>query len=325
MLLTSAPAQSGTVEIPRFALTLGGALRNVRIAYSVYGDVDRPALVVLGGISAGRSITPGWWQDFVGVDKPVDTARHCVIGIDFLGGCGASTRADSAAFPAISSSDQANAVCAVLDTLGITRLAGFIGSSYGGMVALAFAALHPARVARLIVIGAAHQPHPMATALRSLQRKTVRLGLATGRVEDAVAIARGIAMTTYRTSAEFAERFDVAPVHDGAGWRHPVEDYIEQRGRAWTRSFSAAAFLCLSQSADLHVIDPGRITVPVTLVAVDSDTLVPVWQVRELARRLPGAVDLHVIASRYGHDAFLKEVSAVSAILRTTLARDTPS
>jgi homoserine O-acetyltransferase len=321
MLLTAAPVQSGSIEMRHFALTLGGELHNVRIAYSVHGDVDRPAIVVLGGISAGRHITPGWWQDFVGSGKPVDTDRCCVIGIDFLGGCGASTRADSSTFPAISSFDQANAVCAVLDVLGIERLACFIGSSYGGMVALAFAELYGARVARLIVIGAAHQTHPMATALRSLQRRTVRLGLETGRVDEAVAIARGIAMTTYRTSAEFAQRFENTAVHDGAAWRQPVEDYIEQRGRDWARRFSATAFLCLSQSGDLHNVDPARITVPITLVAVDSDTLVPAWQVRKLAGCLKGDVDLHVISSIYGHDAFLKEVAAVSAILRNTLSK----
>ncbi len=325
MLLTEPEVRSDSVDIPRLRLAHGGELRNVHMAYQVYGDDDLPAIVVLGGISAGRNISPGWWQDFVGRDKPVDTDRYRVIGIDFLGGCGDSTRADSEAFPAISSVDQASATCAVLDALQINRLAFFIGSSYGGMVALAFAEHHPARVARLIVISAAHQPHPMATALRSLQRRTIRLGLETGRVAEAVAIARGIAMTTYRTGPEFAQRFDVAATNDGATWRHPVEDYIEQRGREFARRFAASAFLCLSQSGDLHHVDPARIHVPVTLVAVDGDTLVPGWQMQQLAQRLPGDVDLHTISSLYGHDAFLKEVYALSAILRSTLSQEIES
>jgi homoserine O-acetyltransferase len=325
MLLMETQARSGHVDIARFALTHGGELHNVRIAYNVYGDADLPAIVVLGGISAGRNIAPGWWQDFVGIDKPIDTSRFRVLGIDFLGGCGASTRAEDDAFPAISTVDQANVVCAVLDALGIERLAGFIGSSYGGMVALAFGERHPARVERLIVIGAAHQPHPMATALRSLQRRTIRLGLETGRVDDAIAIARGIAMTTYRTSAEFALRFDVvAADHDAIG-RHAVEDYLEQRGREFATRFTAFAYLCLSQSTDLHNVDPARITVPVTLVAVDSDTLVPAWQIRQLARLVAGNATVHTISSLYGHDAFLKEVTAISSILASTLAQEVES
>lgn len=325
MLLTGTAVRNGCVEIQRFPLVHGGTLRNVQIAYQVYGDDDLPAIVVLGGISAGRNISPGWWQDFVGADKPVNTQRFRVIGIDFLGGCGASTRAEDENFPAISSADQASAVCAVLDDLEVSRLACFIGSSYGGMVALAFAERHPARVDRLLVISAAHQPHPMATALRSLQRQTIRLGLSSSRVDEAVAIARGIAMTTYRTSTEFAQRFGVAAVHDGATWRHPVEHYIEQRGHEFARRFSAAAFLCLSQSGDLHGVDPSRIQVPVTLVAVDSDTLVPSWQMHQLAEQIAGSVDLHTISSVYGHDAFLKEVDTVSSILRSTLNQETGS
>jgi homoserine O-acetyltransferase/O-succinyltransferase len=325
VLLTHTEVLSGAVDIARLPLFHGGELRNVRIAYNVYGDVVNPAVVVLGGISAGRHISPGWWQDFVGPEKPVDTDRFCVVGIDFLGGCGASTRAENESFPAISSTDQANVVCAVLNALSIDRLEFFIGSSYGGMVALAFAERHPARVARVIVISAAHQPHPMATALRSLQRRTIHLGLESGRVDEAVAIARGLAMTTYRSSIEFAHRFDVAAVPHGAGWRHPVQDYIEQRGRDFARRFTASAFLCLSQSSDLHNLDPSRIHAAVTLIGVDTDTLVPTWQLQQLAEQLSGNVELHTISSIYGHDAFLKEVDAVSSILRSTFNQEVAS
>ena len=325
MLLMQTRTCGGHVDITRLALTHGGELHNVRIAYNDYGDADSPVIVVLGGISAGRNIAPGWWQDFVGIDSPIDTSRYRVLGIDFLGGCGASTRAEGAAFPAISSVDQANAVCAVLDECGIDRIDCFIGSSYGGMVALAFAEQHPARVERVVAISAAHQPHPMATALRSLQRRAIRLGLEAGRVDEAIAIARGIAMTTYRTSAEFAHRFDVAARRSGDSWRHPVEDYLEQRGEEFAGRFSAGAYLCLSQSSDLHNVDPARITVPVTLVSVDSDTLVPAWQIQQLARALAGSVRLHTISSIYGHDAFLKEVGAISSILETTLSQEVES
>ena len=325
MLLIEPTVQTGDIVIPRLSLFHGGELRDVRIAYQVHGDENSPAIVALGGISAGRQITPGWWQDFVGPDKAIDTEQFCVIGIDFLGGCGASNRANSVSFPAISSVDQANAVHAVLDHLGVDRLAAFIGSSYGGMVALAFGEHHPSLVDRLIVISAAHQPHPMATALRSLQRRTIRFGLQNGAVADAVAIARGIAMTTYRTSSEFAQRFDVAARHDGHAWRHPVEDYIEQRGREFAHRFDPHAFLCLSQSGDLHNVNPAHICIPVTLVAVDGDTLVHAWQMQQLAQSLAGDVELHTISSIYGHDAFLKEVDAISSILRSTLSLETES
>lgn len=314
-----------TLEEP-LVLELGGVIDACRIGWALYGDAGRPTVVALGGISGGRHVAacaadprPGWWQAFVGGGLAVDTGRFSVLGIDFLGGSGASTGATGPGFPTITTADQAAAVAAVLDHLEIAAVHAVVGSSYGGMVALAFGELFPDRVARLVVISAAHESHPMATALRTLQRRVVRLGVDGGREHEGLAIARGIAMTTYRTAQEFAERFDAAPTPTAAGPRFAVEEYLEQRGDAFARSFSPWSFLCLSESIDLHRVDPARVTVPTTLVGVDSDTLVPPWQLRPLAAALAGPTRLIELHSVFGHDAFLKEVGAVSRIVRDAL------
>lgn len=311
MLLTQPDVRRGHAQIGRLPLHWGGELREVSVAYTLEGDRSGPLVIALGGISAGRNVTE-WWTDFAGVDKAIDTGRCAVLGIDFIA-------ASDAQFPSISTFDQARAIAAVLDELNVATAYAFVGSSYGGMVALAFGALFPERVQQLLVIAAAHEPHPMATALRSLQRRTIRLGIETGRVAEAVSIARGIAMTTYRTAAEFSERFDVVPERNGSEFRLPVESYLLHQGAVYARSKTPWGFLCLSESIDLHHVDPARIRVPTTLVAVDSDTLVPVWQLRALAAALGGRARLICIESLYGHDAFLKEVAAVSEILRSTL------
>jgi homoserine O-acetyltransferase len=74
------------------------------------------------------------------------------------------------------------------------------------------------------------------------------------------------------------------------------------------------AYRRLSESIDLHRIDPAEIGVPLTLVAVDSDALVPAADIERMADRVPGAA-LHRISSRFGHDAFLKEEAQVGAII----------
>lgn len=51
-----------------------------------------------------------------------------------------------------------------------------------------------------------------------------------------------------------------------------------------------------------------------TLVAVDSDALVPAEDVEVFAGAVPGA-RYRRIASPFGHDAFLKENAAIAAIL----------
>jgi homoserine O-acetyltransferase len=323
-------ADSGVLRLPApLPLDAGGVLDGCEVAFSAYGDPTAPAVVVLGGISAGRHVVahaddprPGWWPHLVGPRLAVDTDELRVLGIDFVGGTGASSSptrwSRQAPFPTISTRDQARAIAGLLDQMAINRIHAAIGSSYGGMVALAFASLFPDRVDRLVVISAAHESHPMATALRGLQRRIVRLGLSTGEVDNALGIARGIAMTAYRTPDEFALRFGNDPSRTPDGLRFPVDEYLEHCGRAFSAEFSADAFLCLSESIDLHRIDPATVNVPATLVAVDTDSLVPSWQMRALHAALEDSTLLE-ISSIYGHDAFLKEPDAITRIVRDAL------
>ncbi|MGH7575366.1 MAG: alpha/beta fold hydrolase [Longimicrobiales bacterium] len=280
----------------------------------------------------GNGIAAGWWHVLAGEGRALDTRTHRVLGIDWLGGAGDSSGpATLQPFPVVDTKDQARAVAAVLDHLGVARAKAVIGASYGGMVALAFAALFPQRFDRAVIFSAAHRSHPMATALRSLQRRVVRLGIETGRAEDALRIARALAMTTYRTAHEFAERFPTAPRRLEPVVQFPVEDYLDHCGTRFAETFSPEAFLRLSESIDLHDIEPERIAADITIAVVKDDPLVPVWQARELAARLgtqastPGQTAkrrrAHVIEidSIYGHDAFLKEVAVVSNILTEAL------
>ncbi len=162
----------------------GGTLENLQIGWSLSGAAGRPVVLAIGGISAGRTVfvpgggRAGWWHEVVGPGRALDTQRVAVLGIDFIGGMGASTGpVAGGSFPTISSYDQADAVVRLLDHLRIPKLAAIVGASYGGMVALAFGERHGARAERLIVISASDCAHPMATAWRSIQRNMVRLGL----------------------------------------------------------------------------------------------------------------------------------------------------
>jgi homoserine O-acetyltransferase len=251
-----------------------------------------------------------------------------VIGIDWLGGRGASANPASVewpdAFPTVTTVDQAAALALLLDHLGVQRAHAVIGASYGGMVALALAAAFPDRVDRIVALGAAHRAHPYATALRAVQRRVVRLGLHTGHTSEAVALARALAVTTYRTAAEFGERFDgPSTVRDGA-LRFPVEDYLDHQGRVFAETFSPYSFLRLSESIDLHAVDPARVLATTTLIAFENDGLVPAEQVRALAGEIAGPCTLHRIDSRFGHDAFLKEPAALTPLIAAALAEVAP-
>ena len=55
------------------------------------------------------------------------------------------------------------------------QLYGSVGSSLGGMLSLAAAALEPDRVCRVISISSCAQSHPSSIAMRYLQRKAIML------------------------------------------------------------------------------------------------------------------------------------------------------
>lgn len=290
----------------------------IDVRYLWSGAPDAPTVIVQGGISADRDVTtsdasaPGWWQALVAEGAAVDLARCRVLAIDWI-------TADELGAPAVSSADQAAALAALLDALGIHRAHAFVGSSYGAMVALAFAARHPQRAERLVLLAGAHRAHPLATAQRSVQRGIVRLGQQSGQLDEALALARQLAMTTYRGSAEFGRRFAGEPAWRDGRFHFPVEDYLEHQGRRFVERFDAERYLALSESIDLHDVAPEDVGLPATLIGFPSDRLVPLADLCELQRRLRGPATLEVVESPYGHDAFLKEPEQLAPLLRAAL------
>jgi homoserine O-acetyltransferase len=268
---------------------------------------------VLGGISANcfPALRPdgaaGWWRGLAGEGSAIDPARHCIIGMDFA--------ADSSGRTAPSTFDQARVLAAALDAIGVDRPVTIVGASYGGMVALALAEIEPQRIGRLVLIGAAEAPHPTATAARELQRRTVALGIEAGRGEEALAIARGMAILTYRTPQEFKERFD-----GGIDDCFPIScskpgGYLRARGLAFLSVMSPGRFLSLSASIDRHRVRPERVTAPTLLIGASSDQLVFPEQLRALYGKLAGPAQLHLLDSLFGHDMFLKEAECIGRIV----------
>jgi homoserine O-acetyltransferase len=332
----TSPGRAGHVRV-RLDLDSGASV-DALVGYELHGRPGDEPIVVLGGISADRHLAPtreraerGWWPGVVGPGEALDTDRTALLGIDYLvperletGRAGGVAEAGEVAQgtawvpPRVTSSDQARALAAVLDALDFSAVT-LVGASYGGMVGLAFARLFPSRARRLLILCAAHRTHPMATALRAVQRRIVRLACEAGRPADGLSLGRALAMTTYRSAEEFDRRFDWRPEEGGGAVRFPVERYLDARGDDFAARFSAERFTRLSESIDLHRVDPDGLTVPTVLVSVDTDALVPSWLVDELTERAPG-VELHLtLRSIYGHDAFLKETALVSDVIRSCL------
>jgi homoserine O-acetyltransferase len=280
--------------------------------FSLCGPDGAPLVVALGGISANLfpcvrpDGSPGWWPGLAGHGCAVDPRNFRILGVDFI--------ADAGGRGAPSTRDQAEIICAALDQIGVARARAIVGASYGGMIALSLGQHFPDRVERLVVISADAAPHPASTAIRELQRRIVALGLAHGGAAEALSIARGLAMTTYRTPQEFEARFAGGMAGEDALGRSEPGDYLRARGDAFGAVMSPERFLCLSASIDRHSVDPERIAHPALLIGATSDQLVPPSRMQALADRLAGPVTLHLLPSLYGHDMFLKDAASISAL-----------
>jgi homoserine O-acetyltransferase len=165
------------------------------------------------------------------------------------------------------------------------------------------------------VISAAHESEPIATALRNLQRRVVALGREAGRERDGLAIARGIAMTSYLTARHFDERLTESEREDSRLVEHRIGSYLKTRGEQFAEQWTSEKYNALSLSLDLHKIRPEDITVPTAVIAVSADRLVPVAQSRELAHRLGGPSQLIEIDSSLGHDAFLGDSARIASFV----------
>ncbi|WP_439655188.1 homoserine O-succinyltransferase MetX [Thermomonas alba] len=317
------PALRGSIDAV-LAMRYAGT-RRLRLQYELAGPEDAPVALLAGGISAHRHVaanaldpSPGWAQGLLDVGRALNLSRWRILAFDYVG-------ADGELDAPIDTADQADAAALLLEALGIDALHAFVGYSYGAQVGLQLAVRHPQRLRRLLAISGAHRPHPYAAAWRALQRKVVALGQLQCADAQGLSLARQFAMLSYRTPEEFAARFDVPPVLCNGRVRVAAEDYLDAAGAKFVARMPTTAWLRLSESIDLHRVDPAQVRVPVSVIAVESDRLVPLADAVALQEGLGCHGRLRVLRSDYGHDAFLKDSVRMDALLASELAAPLPA
>jgi homoserine O-acetyltransferase len=351
-----------------FRTTLGAELPGYVLAYETWGTLSAErdnAILLCTGLSAyshARSSvedsTPGWWERMIGDGAPLDTRRYCVICTNVLGGCFGSTGPASPSpadgqpwglrFPLVTVQDFVRAQARLLDHLGIERLHAVVGSSMGGMQALALGALFPARTSRVVAISSPGRSYPLSIALRFVQRQAVMRDPAWngGRYEpgrgpvEGLRLAREIGTISYRSGPEWDQRFGRERLRDAptdVGPDFQVEAYLVRQGERLAGSgFDPNSFLYLSKAMDLFDLGEGapsyeagiaRIHARTLVVGVTTDLLFPIQQQEEVARilRESGREARFVrLDTVYGHDAFLIDVERFAAILRPFLDEPAP-
>lgn len=277
-----------------FKLDYGGELPEFDLAYETWGELnaDRSNAILLHtGLSASSHAAStksnpakGWWEEFVGPNKPLDTNRFFVICTNVLGGCYGSTGPSSVhpldesgaayatRFPILSVFDMVRAQFLLLDHLQIDQLYASVGSSMGGMQSIAAAHLERDRVARLISISGCARSAPASIALRYAQRSVLMSDPNWNRgfyygdghlpPHTGMKLARQIATFTYRSGPEWEQRFGRAR-RVAAQAQHDeemapalcpdflIETYLDHQGEQFCLKYDANSLIYISKAMDL--------------------------------------------------------------------------
>lgn len=337
-----------------FPMWRGGQLHGGRIAFETWGTLNAErsnALLLFTGLSppahaASSEADPseGWWQGMVGPALALDTGRYFVICVNSLGSCFGSSGPASTdpatgnayrlTFPDLSVEDIARGGFEVARQLGIERLDTVMGPSLGGMVVLAFAALFPGAARRLVCISGTMAASPFAIALRSIQRETITRDPAwqggaypadrppiTGQ-----RIARKLGTVTYRSAAEWQQRFGRQPIREDMASADPfasefaIQGYLESLAVRWVNVFDANCYLYLSRAMDRFDLtvhgEPVALfrranLAQALVIGVQTDLLFSVGEQQAIARALEAAgvrTRFAPLACIEGHDAFLVDL-----------------
>jgi len=357
-----------TVPLPDpFRLYRGGTLHQARVAYESWGALNAArdnAILLFTGLSPSAHAAanefdpaPGWWERMIGPRLAFDTQRYFVVCVNSLGSCFGSTGPASIdpatgeryrlTFPDLAVEDIARAGYEAMRALGIERVDTVVGASLGGMSVIAFATQFPHAARRLISISGSPAASPFAIALRSVQREAILRDpdwqAGQYALEHAprtgLRLARKLGTITYRSAAEWRERFGREALQGNTRSLSPfaphfaVEGYLESQAERFTRIFDANCYLYLSSAMDRFDLAEhgGSYAAALSevsceralIIGVESDMLFAIQEQGAIA----AALQQNKIETRFvplpsleGHDAFLVDLARFDPAIRSFLS-----
>ena len=352
----------------------------VTIAYETFGTLNAKkdnAVLVFHALSGSQHLAgfnpavegveekwneecqTGWWDDFVGAGKAIDTDRFFVICANYFGGCYGSTGPSSinpetqkeygGDFPHISFSDIVDAQIPLFDHLNISTFHAVIGPSLGGMMAINFAARYPARVKRVIPIACGIESTTLARVHNLEQILAIENdpNFCNGHYYDGPAPLRGLALarmishktfvSLYAMEARMSDKCEQEK--DEFSWykiKTPLESYILHQGRKFLKRFDANTYLYLIAGwTHFHLANDCSAKnykevfkdcehQKYLVFSIDSDVCFYPDEQEYIVEQLQNShipVEYVTIHSDKGHDSFLLEPELYSEPIRTLLTQ----
>jgi len=347
-------------------LKSGVVLPQFDLVYETYGQLNSDksnAVLICHALSGTHHVAgkysdddkhPGWWDNLVGPNKPLDTNKFFVIGVNNLGGCHGSTGAASinpatqrpwgSQFPVLTVEDWVTSQTLLANYLGIKQLAVVVGGSLGGMQALQWTIAYPERVRHALVIASAPNLTAQNMAFNEVARQAIITDpefhggdyYAHGVVpRRGLRIARMLGHITYLSDDAMGAKFG-RKLKDGIKYsfdaEFEMESYLRYQGDKFAGEFDANTYLRMTRALDYY--DPAlpfngdlskalaKANAQFLVVSFTSDWRFSPARSREIVKALLDnecTVSYAEVTAAHGHDAFLMPDAHYHAILRSYL------
>lgn len=346
-------AQSGVFRLPgALQLEKGERLESPEVAYTTYGRLNaaRDNVIVLCHALTGHSQVHQYWDAMV---TPEWTDKYFVVCSNVLGSCYGTTGPASRNpvtgkrygpdFPAVTLRDAVALQRRLLeDGLGVKQVQAVVGGSLGGMQTLEWA-FQGDYVKSFVSIACGAQHSAWQIGISELQRQAIYMDphfhrghySANAPPHAGLALARKMAMITYRTHEAYAEKFgrrkaDYAEDDELSAkhGRYVVQSYLDYQGEKFLSRFDVNSYLALLHMMDTHDVGRNRgglekalasLSQPALIIGVDSDVLYPLAEQKQIAAGLPNA-QFAALSSPHGHDGFLLGQEEISELTKKFLA-----
>jgi homoserine O-acetyltransferase len=334
-------------------LDCGVMLNEYELAYETYGKLNTKcnnAVLVCHALSgnhhlAGRYSSsdkyPGWWDSLIGPNKPLDTNKFFVIGVNNLGGGHGSTGPKSinpktkkpwgSKFPIVTIQDWTSSQNELISYLGISRLSGVLGGSLGGMQALQWSIQYPEKIKNAILIAAAPNLTAQNIAFNEVARQAIvtdtsfnkgdyyKLGVTP---KTGLRIARMLGHITYLSDdvmgRKFGRKIKNTNYQYNLNTEFEIESYLNYQGDKFANEFDANTYIRMTKALDYFDPTNGnkkklsavfkKIKSSFLIISFTSDWRFSPKRSKEIVKALLDnniSVSYAEIIATSGHDAFL--------------------
>ncbi len=353
-----------------FIVSCGRELPSLDIVYETYGELnEQKSNTVLichalsgdhhaAGYHSAADKKPGWWDNYIGPGKAIDTDQFYVVSLNNIGGCGGSTGPSSINpatgepwgpdFPTVRVRDWVESQKWLADYLGIKQWAAVVGGSLGGMQAMRWALEYPDRVHHCVVIASALKLSAQNIAFNKTSRTAItsdpnfhdgRYYLKDTVPKQGLAVARMIGHITYLSDDVLGKKFG-RELRSGTFDRgvesqleFQIESYLHHQGEVFSEKFDANTYILMTRALDYFDLareygnDPvqafSRAKCKFLVVSFTSDWRFSPKRSREIVNALIAAqksVSYAEIDAPQGHDAFLLPVERYNDVFSAFMA-----